>query len=181
MTTNTPSFHPARPSDQWWGWRSVRPYERAAFTEFYERLDFGWLQNSANEIRGTSETCDLPTDNFASGNDNIALEIRFPTVNCIARVAKPRLPTHDGKPRRGYWGPPEWMSEIHTIDYISKYTTIPVPKILDYNLDASNCFGAPYMIMEEIQGRFVQYLPNIPEPYRRHVYRQIAKNRPPAK
>ena len=67
------------------------------------------------------------------------------------------------------------LSEIYTIDYVSKHTTIPTPRILDYNVNPSNPLGAPYMLMKEVQGHFVEHLTRIPKQYMRHVYRQIAE------
>ena len=67
------------------------------------------------------------------------------------------------------------LSEIRTVEYVSRHTSIPIPRIYSYDVDPSNPFGAPYMLMEEVQGHAIHVLPRVPEQYMRHVYRQIAK------
>jgi hypothetical protein len=66
------------------------------------------------------------------------------------------------------------LSEIYTLDYISRHTTIPVPQVFDHNVHPRNLLGAPYGLMEEIQGHHVRHLARIPLPYFTHVCRQIA-------
>ncbi|KAJ7636821.1 hypothetical protein FB45DRAFT_1056097 [Roridomyces roridus] len=56
---------------------------------------------------------------------------------------------------RGF--PPEeleqrFLSEIATIAYVRKNTTIPVPAVLHYDADPNNAVGARYMIMEMLCG-----------------------------
>lgn len=68
----------------------------------------------------------------------------------------------------------EIQSEISTIEYVSRHTSIPVPKLYDYNIEAKNGLGAPYILMEAINGRFVEHLCRIPGKFIRHVYAQIA-------
>jgi hypothetical protein len=90
----------------------------------------------------------------------------------VARISKPQFDNaSDLKPRRG---PAEMLSEVYTLDYVSQHTTIPVPRVFDYNVDANNPLGAPYILMEEVQGHYVEYLPRIPKHHIRHVYGQIA-------
>ncbi|KAL6709562.1 hypothetical protein ACN47E_001497 [Coniothyrium glycines] len=43
-------------------------------------------------------------------------------------------------------------SEVATIAYIRAHTTIPVPKILDWNDDPTNSTGTEYIIMEHVPG-----------------------------
>ncbi|KAF4555815.1 Phosphotransferase enzyme-like protein 2 [Elsinoe fawcettii] len=43
-------------------------------------------------------------------------------------------------------------SEVATMDYLRKHTSIPVPKVLDWNPDPSNPIGAEYIIMERVPG-----------------------------
>lgn len=43
-------------------------------------------------------------------------------------------------------------SEAAVLQYVSSYTTIPVPKVLAWSADASNPIGAEYIIMEKAPG-----------------------------
>jgi aminoglycoside phosphotransferase (APT) family kinase protein len=86
------------------------------------------------------------------------------------------MPDYTGhNPRSSHRGPAEMLSELETIEYVCQDTSIPIPRIHDYNVESSNPLGVPYMLMDEIQGRSVAHLTRIPEQYKPHVYRQIAK------
>ncbi|KAL8955937.1 MAG: hypothetical protein Q9193_006380 [Seirophora villosa] len=43
-------------------------------------------------------------------------------------------------------------SEAAVLQYVSDHTTVPVPKVLDWNDDPSNAVGAEYIIMEKAPG-----------------------------
>ncbi|KIW63326.1 hypothetical protein PV04_10180 [Phialophora macrospora] len=51
-------------------------------------------------------------------------------------------------------GPPNLMtnSEVATMAYVRCHTSIPVPKVLDWNSDTQNPVGAEYIIMEHVSG-----------------------------
>ncbi|GES59319.1 phosphotransferase enzyme family protein [Aspergillus terreus] len=43
-------------------------------------------------------------------------------------------------------------SEVGTLEYIKRYTTIPVPRLFSWSSDASNPVGAEYIVMEKATG-----------------------------
>ncbi|KAJ5144279.1 hypothetical protein N7526_001787 [Penicillium atrosanguineum] len=43
-------------------------------------------------------------------------------------------------------------SEVATIQYLQRNTSIPIPKILDWSDDAMNCVGSEYIVMEHVSG-----------------------------
>ena len=167
----TPQKHFPHISDTWDGMGNVFADERAPLQRFIDALDFEWLQNRSTTVRGIE--CTIRTDNFGAGQDNIAYEIRFSdSVSWVARIALP--PFIDLPPPFSHRSSAEIQSEISTIEYVSRHTSIPVPKIYDYNIETRNGLGAPYILMEAINGRFVEHLCRIPEKFMRHVYAQVA-------
>ena len=165
----SPLAKAARVSDTWHGMRSVFRSEREPLQRFISSLNFDWLRERANKILG-SPGCRVRTDIFSHGREHVVFEICSPNSSpMVARISKP--PFDNAKSRLG---PAEMLSEVQTIEYVSQHTTIPVPRVVDYNVDPNNPLGAPYVLIEEIQGRHVEYLPRIPHPYNRHVYSQIA-------
>jgi Phosphotransferase enzyme family len=165
---------PSRISDIWWGMKNVFPEERESIQKFIQSLNLDWLQSRVCALRGGSEQCVSRRDVFSSGQDHLVFELDFTnSTPWIVRISKPPMPDYTGhNPHRG---PAEMLSELGTIEYVCQHTSIPIPRIHDYNVESSNPLGAPYMLMDEVQGRSVQHLTRIPEQYKRHVYRQIAK------
>ncbi|KAJ5235404.1 uncharacterized protein N7469_004572 [Penicillium citrinum] len=51
-------------------------------------------------------------------------------------------------------GPAKFItaSEVATIKFLQKNTGVPIPKILDWSDDATNCVGSEYIIMEHVAG-----------------------------
>jgi isoamyl acetate esterase len=167
---------PSRISDKWRGMSNVFKHERDHVREFINTLNFDWLENRANNVLGRTG-CEVRRDIFSSGQDNIVFELSFPdNTMWVARISKPPFANVGASSTpSSHRGAAEMLSEIYTIDYVSKNTTIPTPRILDYDVNRSNPLGAPYMLMEEIQGHFVEHLTRIPKLYIRHVYHQIAE------
>ncbi|CAI2163151.1 13353_t:CDS:2 [Funneliformis geosporum] len=44
-------------------------------------------------------------------------------------------------------------SEIDTINYLDKYTNIPVPRVYHWNIEKENELGAPFMIVKKLFGK----------------------------
>ncbi|KAJ5709857.1 hypothetical protein N7493_009449, partial [Penicillium malachiteum] len=42
--------------------------------------------------------------------------------------------------------------EVATMQYLQRNTSIPIPKILDWSDDATNCIGSEYTVMEHVAG-----------------------------
>ena len=147
--------------------QNVFAEEPAPLQQFINSLDFEWLRHRARTVRGTE--CTIRTDIFSAGQDNIAYEISFSdSVRCVARIALPPFST--SVMPFSHREAAEIQSEISAIEYVSAHTTIPVPKIYDYNVEKTNQLGAPYILMKAIKGRFVEHLCRILEKYSRHVY-----------
>jgi hypothetical protein len=64
-------------------------------------------------------------------------------------------------------------SEIVTMDYIRKHTSIPVPEVYGFNLYSENPVGAEYVLMEALPGRLLVGLPQIPNEVKPKVYAQV--------
>ena len=114
---------------------NVFPEDQEPLQKFIDALDLEWLRNHANSVHGTHE-CSTRTDVFSAGRENIAFELSFPGSLWIARIALPSFVPLI--PPFVHRGPAEIKSEITTIEFVSKNTSIPVPRIFDYNVEASN-------------------------------------------
>ena len=53
-------------------------------------------------------------------------------------------------------------------------TSILLPRIHGYELEYHNNFGAPYMLMDEVLGKFIRPLPSTPIDEVPHIYSQTA-------
>ena len=53
-------------------------------------------------------------------------------------------------------------------------TSILLPRIHGYELENHNNFGAPYMLMDEVLGKFIRPLPSTPIDEVPHIYSQTA-------
>ncbi|RMY73866.1 hypothetical protein D0863_03574 [Hortaea werneckii] len=67
-------------------------------------------------------------------------------------------------------------SEIATREHVRKHTTIPVPETYYINLDPTNAVGAPFVLMEHIEGHTLADMwPALKTDYRLAVLSDIAK------
>ncbi|KAF7542979.1 hypothetical protein G7046_g10081 [Stylonectria norvegica] len=107
------------------------------------RVEFNFdslIQKAIDSSPGAKEmlSCDK-----VEGNFNRAFIIRLDNgLKVVARipfsVAGPqRLTTH---------------SEVATMAYVRQHTSVPVPKVLDWNDDPNNSIGTEYIIMEHVPG-----------------------------
>ncbi len=93
-------------------------------------------------------TCAIDESQFTVGHNNIVFEIAFSDASqWIARV---RLP--DDKSNERDLVETSIMSEIATITLIASRTSIPVPKIHSFEVDATNTFGFLYLLMQALPG-----------------------------
>jgi len=93
-------------------------------------------------------TCTIDESQFTVGHNNIVFEIAFSDASqWIARV---RLP--DDKSNERDLVETSIMSEIATITLIASRTSIPVPKIHSFEVDATNTFGFRYLLMQALPG-----------------------------
>jgi hypothetical protein len=133
--------------------------------------------NSTNPNPVSNCTARVLTDHFNSGRECIVFEIKFSDGTLwVARISLPPLPTApDDSTLLPSPGPEVILSEIATIRYIASKTSIPLPRIHAYELKRNNAFGAPYMLMDEVLGKFIRPLPSTPIEDVPHVYGQTAE------
>ena len=166
-----------RPSDHWQGFAVL-----SSDSDKHERIrlllssaNFEYLKTRGMESRRRHQP-DLPPDvqcsvdltHFASGFNNLVLELAFSdNVYWIARIPHQALDDGDRI---------SMLSEIATMKIIRQHTTIPVPRVFDFEMSADQPFGFPYVFMEYPGGHT---LPNglattIPHQHHTKVAKQLA-------
>lgn len=139
---------------------------------FIDSLNFEWLRRRATTALGSQ--CTLRKDVFAIGREHIVFELRSSSAAAVARIQlKPQFIHGADSVNQTSPSTQDLVDEVLTLEYISKNTTIPVPRVFEYNAGSDNPLGAPYILMEEVRGHLVGHL-QIPPQYIRHVYSQIA-------
>jgi hypothetical protein len=119
----------------------------------------------------------LLTSNFTVGRERVVYEIEFPDGTLwIARIALPPLPiAPDDFTSLPSPGPEVMRSELITICHVATETTIPVPRIHAYDFEHNNNFGAPFMLMDEVLGKFIRPLPSTAIEDVQYIYGQTAE------
>ncbi len=113
-------------------------------------LDPTWPQEPDIDIvRKLAVSC-LPTDAFKHAEIAIFAQGAFHRLYCISsnltdakylmRVALPVDPFYKTE------------SEVATIEYVRKHSTMPVPRIIAYTSSASNELGYEWILMEKVDG-----------------------------
>ena len=93
--------------------------------------------------------CSIDPSRFTAGYYNVVFEIAFSdSLHWIARV---RLPENDAGEKD--YIETSMLSEIATLRLVASKTTIPVPTIYHFDVDASNEFGFRYILMQALPGR----------------------------
>lgn len=112
--------------------------------------------------------CSINSTRFASGRQNVVLELAFSDgVHWIARIPYQTL---DQDARTSM------LSEIATMKIIKQHTTVPVPRIFDFEAAVVQSFGYPFMLMERLSGRTLSngVATAIPHGFHAKVAKQIA-------
>jgi hypothetical protein len=169
MPANTPPTV-SPPSSNWVGNEHFPPGEAAFLRRFLDRLNLDALCSHANTIRNRDD-CTVRRDVFARGQESAVLELHF--GDNTFWVAKLRLPPRPGIEYFSRKGIAEMESEIVTMHYVKKHTSIPVPEVQGFNLDSGNSVGAEYMFMDALPGRLIVGLPQIPNEVKPKVYAQV--------
>jgi len=120
-----------------------------------------------------AQTARWRKDVFAVGREHVVFEIISLTSVAIVRIRKPPLSKLSESQFQREHSAQDMCDEITTLKYVSEHTTIPVPRIYDYDAGSDNSLGAPYMLMEEMPGHLVHHL-RIPQSKVQHVYAQIS-------
>ncbi|KAH7019869.1 kinase-like domain-containing protein [Ilyonectria destructans] len=166
-----------KPSDHWTGFAGLN-----SESDKYKRIqlllssaNFEYLKTRGIESRRRHQPnlpahveCSVNLTHFTSGFNNLVLELAFSdNVYWIARI--PHQALDDGDKT-------SMLSEIATMRIIQKHTTIPIPRVFDFEMSADQPFGHPYVFVEYLGGRS---LPNglattIPRQYHGKVAKQLA-------
>lgn len=116
--------------------------------------------------------CSIDPSKFAAGYNNVVFEIAFSdSSQWIARV---RLPENDAGEKDHI--ETSMLSEIATLKLVASRTTLPVPIIYHFDVDASNDFGFRYILMQALPGRHSQrgMARSVPEEHIDRVIDQLA-------
>ncbi|KAH7205908.1 hypothetical protein DER44DRAFT_884006 [Fusarium oxysporum] len=165
-----------RPSSSWQGFDSLKPdsekHKRIHF--LFSSANFEYLETCAIESRRKHQpglspdvSCSIDLNHFTSGFNNVVLEIAFSdNVFWVARIPHQTLNDNDKT---------SLLSEIATMRIIQQHTTIPIPRVFNFEMSTDQPFGYPYMFMEH-RGHS---LPNglattIPSEHRPRVAKQLA-------
>lgn len=167
----------AKPSEYWQGFASIDSDsdKHRRIKLLLSSANFQYLKTRALESRRSHEpnlplpvACDINLTHFTSGFDNVVLEVSFSDdVYWVARI--PHRAFDDGHRI-------SMLSEIATMKIILQHTTIPVPRVFDFDASADQPFGYPYVLMECLGGRT---LPNgvassVPHQHHAKVAKQLA-------
>lgn len=168
----------ARPSDKWEGFAKLDPA-----SETYDSIqcvlssaNFEHLEKCAVDSRRRHQTslslnvgCTINKIQFTSGWQNVVLELAFSDqVYWIARV-----PYEKGEDDFKT----SLLSEIATMNSIRQRTSIPVPRVFDFEISENQPFGYPYVFMEYLNGNTLpdRISKAVPQQYHRKVADQFAK------
>ena len=93
-------------------------------------------------------TCAIDQSQFAVGHNNVVFKIAFSDASqWIARV---RLSDDESNEKDSV--ETSIISEIATVKLIASRTSIPIPKIHSFDVDATNAFGFRYVLMQALPG-----------------------------
>ncbi|KAM5442587.1 hypothetical protein MferCBS31731_002466 [Microsporum ferrugineum] len=97
---------------------------------------------------------------FAGGQDGTAGERWMVRVPLLPRLAFPEE---------------KFRSEIATMKFIAEKTTIPIPRLIGYSLNKDNPLGAPFMLLDFIEGKsmFGVKILDLPEDERNRLLSNI--------
>lgn len=116
------------------------------------RYDEDLKSNGIINSQSQRLTCAIDESYFAVGHNNLVFEIVFSDASqWIARV---RLPNDQLNERDLV--ETSILSEIATIKLIASRTSIPVPKIHSFEVNATNAFGFRYILMQALPGRHLE-------------------------
>jgi hypothetical protein len=137
--------------------------------------NFEYLKDRALRSRRKQHTnvpvtldCSINLAQFATGFDNLVLEIAFSDdVYWVARI--PHQPLKDDQRAA-------MLSEIATVNLVAQQTSIPVPRVFEFEVTSDQPFGYPYMLMQALRGRCLDdgLAKAIPQAHHLKVAKQMA-------
>lgn len=155
--------------------------EHARVQSYIDRINFVALKERANQCyterndQASVSQCSIDPAKFAAGRCNIVFEIVFPhSVTWIARVWTNHSGLFDADEASIS---SSLQFEVQTMQYLSDYSRIPVPKVFDYELDPRNPVQYRFIIMEAMLGGplGVPYCA-VPRPYLDKFLAQLAEH-----
>jgi serine/threonine protein kinase len=167
-----------RPSLRWTGLSNIDP-NSAKYTKiqaFLSKANFRQLEILAIRARRKQPksppdvTCSIDQDRFASGFNNIVMEVAF-SDSCYWIVRIPYRKTNANRSSESF------LSEVTTMQIVRDNTSIPVPQIYGFDASTSRGFGYPYIFMEYLGGHALGGILAKTVPQTRHhkVAQQLAK------
>jgi hypothetical protein len=112
--------------------------------------------------------CSINLTRFATGFNNLVLELAFSdNIYWIARIP---YRTIDNNTKTSL------LSEIATMNIVRQRTSIPIPRIFEFEMSAEEQFGYPYVLMEYLGGRKLDdgLAKSIPRQYHAKAAKQLA-------
>jgi hypothetical protein len=167
----------ATTSEDWSGFAGISPesdkYKRIKLV--LSSANFEHLRKCAIDSRRRHQM-DLPLDincsinltRFATGFNNLVLELAFSdNIYWIARIP---YRTIDNNTKTSL------LSEIATMNIVRQRTSIPIPRIFEFEMSAEEQFGYPYVLMEYLGGRKLDdgLAKSIPRQYHAKAAKQLA-------
>jgi len=160
---------------QWRGLQNVWPCHRETVQKFLSKLDLHSLEGIASEARN-GISCKLLANHFTTGRERIVFQIVFSDgVTWIARISLPPLSaTPDDDTLVPVPGREVLLSEIITLRYLARKTSLPLPSVHVYDLEPSNPLGAAYQLMTQMNGKLIRPYSVTPVTDIPHIYGQRA-------
>jgi len=95
-------------------------------------------------------TRSIDTSKFASGHNNVVLELKFSdSTSWVSRIRLPSRASADDEIERSI------LSEITALRLVKSNTSIPVPEVYGFDSSLPNAFSYRYLLMEALQGRIL--------------------------
>jgi hypothetical protein len=138
-------------------------------------LKFDYLAQIAQTTRAIANCkAKVLTEHFTSGRERVVFEVEFSDGTLwVARISLPLPTAADDYTLLPSPGLEILLSETATMRYLRSETSIPLPRVHSHELQ-NNSFGAPYILMDEVLGKFIRPLPSTPLEEVPHIYGQTA-------
>ncbi|KAH9879334.1 hypothetical protein J1614_002773 [Plenodomus biglobosus] len=167
----------ANPGENWPGFTGLSPesetYKRTKLV--LSSANFEHLKKCAINSRRRRQIelppdidCNINPTQFATGFNNLVLELAFSdNIHWLARIP---YRTIDGNTQTSL------LSEIATMNIVRQRTSIPIPRIFEFDISMDGPFGYPYVSMEYLSGHQLDkgLAESTPQQYHIKVAKQIA-------
>src|SRR5579859_4282335 len=151
----------AKASDRWTEDKYLTESGKEASSKF-KALDQKRCCEYVSAVRGEYE-CAM-SEKYVHGKYNLVAEFVFPDTFWIARISL--YPLNESEQRT-------MESEVETMKFVAANTTIPVPEVYTYDTGSANPFGAPFILMEGVEGWQPDWT-GLSKPVREKIIQQLA-------